>query len=230
MWQAMQLPPAPRRIVVRVSSQRGRRRVLAVAADADGVAGGRGQPLEVGAPILAVRIVAGHARHLPRAAAHQEVARLARGDRAAPGVVAAPLSPFPGERIAREQHLVAAGAGAVDPFGPRDLARGVRLKERRARREVGEHARVVGVRAAAAVAGLAADAQLDHVAGVESPAQLVNPAPQRLRRVVREAARTAHRAEPRPRPRSPASPWCPAATCSASRRSAGSNRSTTSPW
>ena len=69
------------------------------------------------AAVLAVRIVTGHARHLARAAAQHEVARLAGGDRAASGVAAAALAPFPRERIAREQDLVAARAGAVDVLG-----------------------------------------------------------------------------------------------------------------
>ena len=124
MWHPTQLAPAPVRIVVRVRRQRRGRRVLRVAADADPVARRRGQPFELGAPILAVRIVAGHARHLARAAAQQKVARLARGDRAAARVAAAPLLPLPGVRVAREQHLVAARAHAVDPLGARHLAVG----------------------------------------------------------------------------------------------------------
>ena len=59
---------------------------------------------------------------------------------------------------------MAAGAGPVDPFGPRDLAPPLwrlRAQERAARREVGHEARIVRVLAAAAVARFAADPDLD---------------------------------------------------------------------
>ena len=151
-----------------VPGQRRGRGVLRVAPDADPVPGRRGQPFELGAPILAVRIVAGDAGHLPRAAAQQQVAPFAGGDRAAPRAVPAPLPSFPGERVAREQHLVATGAHPVDPLGARRLSvaprrRRARLQERAPGREVRQHARIVDVFPAAAVAGLAADADLDEV-------------------------------------------------------------------
>ena len=80
---------------------------------------------------------------------------------------------------------MAARAGPVDPFGARHLAsvraRGARPQERAARGEVGQHARIVDVLAAAAVAGLAADADLDEVAGREARAQRVDPLLERAR-------------------------------------------------
>ena len=102
-----------------------------------------------------------------------------------PALVAAPLSPLPGERVTRKQHLVAAGTHPIDPFGARHLTvgprhLGTRLQERAPRREVREHARIVDVLAAAAVAGLTADADLDEVARREPRAQLVNPVLERL--------------------------------------------------
>ena len=193
MWQAMQLPPAPARIVVRVRRQRRRRRVLRVAADADRVAGGRRQPIQIGAAILGVRIVAGRARHLARAAAQQEVARLARRDRAAARLAAAPRLPLPGVRIAREQHLVAARADAVHLLGARHVAARLRprVQERAARREVGVDARIGDVLAAAAVARLAADADLDEVARAEAGPQLADAVGQRGAPIVAVARRRA---------------------------------------
>ena len=65
-----------------------------------------------------MRIVTRHARHRVGAAARQEIARLAGAD-VAPARISAPLTPFPGERVAGEQNLVAARTGAVDGLCPR---------------------------------------------------------------------------------------------------------------
>ena len=198
----MQLRAGAGRIVVRVGSERGRRRVLRVTADADRVACGRRQPIQIGAAILGVRVVAGRARHLARAAAQQEVARLARRDRAAARLPAAPPLPLPGVRIAREQHLVAARADAVHLLGARHVAARLRprVQERAARREVRVHARIDDVLAAAAVARLAADADLDEVARAEAGPQLAD-AVGRARRADRRRRAAACRRPPRPRRR-----------------------------
>ena len=80
---------------------------------------------------------------------------------------------------------MAAGAHTIDPFGARHLTVGprhfgARLQKRAARGEVREHARIVGVLPASAVAGLAADPDLDEVARREPRAQLVNAVLERL--------------------------------------------------
>src|SRR5207253_4243501 len=105
------------RIVVGVAAQRLGALVVRVAGRADAVALGGRQARQLLRAILGVGIVAGRARHPARAAAQQEVARLARSDRAAPLVArgrAAPVPALPGERVAREQHLVTARAGPID--------------------------------------------------------------------------------------------------------------------
>ena len=94
MWQATQLAAGAGGIVVGVGGERPGRPVLGVAADADRVARHGAEAIQIGGPIGRVRIVAGDARHAARAPAEQEVARLARGDRAAPRVVP-PLRPPP---------------------------------------------------------------------------------------------------------------------------------------
>ena len=93
----------------------------------------------------------------------------------------APRPPLPGERVAREQHLVAARARPVDEQRPRHLPRLLRprLEERRARREVGPNPWVLDVLPAPAVAGLAADPDFDEVAGREVPAHLADAVRQR---------------------------------------------------
>src|ERR1700722_11429700 len=70
---------------------------------------------------------AGGARHLARAAAQQEVAPFAGGDRAAARIIAAARPALPGERIAREQHLMAARADAVHQLGAGHLSARRRL-------------------------------------------------------------------------------------------------------
>src|SRR5690606_34957103 len=119
--------------------------------------------------VLAVWIVTGHTRHLGRAAAEQEVACLARVRRAAArhGIVAP--AAFPRPRVLAEQHGVATRARAVDPLRARGLApvRADRAHEWAAQLERRQHGRVSDMLRRAAVAGLAAHADLHEIRTAE---------------------------------------------------------------
>ena len=84
-----------------------------------------------------------------------------------PGVARSPRrAALPCPRVAREEHLVAARAGAVDRLGARRLARARRWARRAGTRYAARSRAARGrsdVLAAAAVARLAADADLDEV-------------------------------------------------------------------
>src|SRR5262249_49703894 len=134
--------------------------VAGVAAGAGDVAGGRAERVELGARVLAVGGVAGGAGPARPAAARGGVPRLARVDRRAPRLRAAAAA-LPGPGVAGEEDGVAAEAGVVDELGPRRRRRRARAEQRRGRKEARLHLGVQGVGAAAEVAGLAADAELD---------------------------------------------------------------------
>ncbi len=214
--------PCPIRIVMRVGLQGRWRRVLPVASHADPIARHRAEPFELARTIDAVRVVTGDARHPTRATAQQKVTRLARGDRATARIVAT-LPALPGERVTREQHLMASRADPVDLFGPRHLPSGLWPggQKRAPRREIGKDAWIVQVLARAAVARLAPDADLDQMPRREAPAQLPNGPRQRpspvAARVRSPPALRPRRTVPRRRPattRLP--PGCPAPARTAS--------------
>src|SRR5258706_8691448 len=104
--------PRARRLVVRVGGQRGARVELVVTTETDTVARRRLNGGQLLGSICSMRIVAGHARHCVGAASQQKIARLAGANVTAAGVPAS-LTSFPGERVAREQDLVAPRADAV---------------------------------------------------------------------------------------------------------------------
>ena len=116
MWQARQLPPAPVGSWWVCAASARRRRVLRVAADADRVAGGRGQR----DPASARRSSACGSWQVAHAIWRAQPP--SRKSRASPELIVLPpgLPPrrpaaLPGVRVAREQHRVAARAGAIDP-------------------------------------------------------------------------------------------------------------------
>src|SRR5205823_4070305 len=110
--------------------------------------------------------------HLARAVAEEEVARLAGVDVAAAelGGIGAAQPALPGELVLREEHLVAARADAVDALGGGGFCRRDGAEEGRARLEARLGAWIGDVGARTAVAGLAADAQLDRLLGAEAGA------------------------------------------------------------
>src|SRR5262249_35000390 len=105
------------------------------------------------------------------ASTQQEVAGLARIDRASAGA-ARPEPAFPGERVAREQHLVTARAGSVDELGARGHVAGLRgrarVQEGGPHLEYGLALEATRVLPAAAVTRLAANPDLQEVRGVEA--------------------------------------------------------------
>ena len=173
MWQATHAPAGAVGVVVRVRSERVVPRELGVAPGAHRVPrGGRERRVLRAAVAGVVRIVAGRARERAGAAAEEEVARLARVDRASAAVGALAAPPFPRPRVAREEHLVASRADAIDRlgvpvgvalrFGPSHLQKG------RVRDEARHDRRVREVSRGAPVARLAADADLDEIARPEA--------------------------------------------------------------
>src|SRR6185369_14940688 len=116
-----------------------------------------------------MRIVAGRAGELVAARSEQEVASFA-GVRGAPPGGALSRVPFPGERVAREEHGVALLAGAVHVLGSRrrTTVRRFHAHEVALQRERGARgARILCVQARPAVTGFAPDAELDQVLLVE---------------------------------------------------------------
>jgi hypothetical protein len=85
----------------------------AVAAKADAISLGRAQRTQFLARIGRVRVMASRTRESVRASADQKITGLTGADVTASRIRASSSS-FPGERIARKEYLVAAGAGAVD--------------------------------------------------------------------------------------------------------------------
>src|SRR6187402_563315 len=100
------------RRVVRVGAERGWLGQLSVTTGADAVASDGPELLQVSAPVLAVRVVAGRALELGSAAAEQEVARFSRVGGAAARLMT-PLPALPGVPVLREEHGVTLGAGAA---------------------------------------------------------------------------------------------------------------------
>src|SRR5262249_35776081 len=150
------------RRVVRVQRARRGGLVLGVALQAHAVAR---LALEREQTILLIRrmgVVAVDAAHRRGAAAEEEVARLAAVDVGAAGVAVARAA-LPGPGVAREEHLVAARAGAIDALRVKRIVahRGmIDLQERRSGLERREHTGIGHVLATAPVARLATDAQL----------------------------------------------------------------------